>query len=415
MLTRLKFMFLRSWHILLSPVVLLMPRDSKKIVFGAWLGKQFSDNPKYFLKWCLENTDLKCYWIGEKSAAPLVGEVPGVKFVERGTLAAYWHWLTAKWSVCNIHWQADIHFLPTCGRIVNLNFWHGISLKRLGANQLNGKGVVEGVETHRSFLRRLVHGFNAVVARWLYPETAWTTCSNRDMIRILRDSCAGRFAEERTIVEGQPRNDFLVNNRDNDALRQSLKDKYARLLGLPADKRWYLYLPTWRHDLKDTFSFLRSARRSDYEQILCEQNAILIEKQHPIVLNAMNLGGTREANVFVLSAADSAKIDLQELLLASDRLITDYSSCFFDFETLKRPIVHFAYDYEFYKNTDSGLEYELRDVAGGAVVEKEDELVAKLKESDEQLLRQRGPRADELIVGETGHACERFAKWMKLI
>ena len=35
------------------PAVALMPRNPKKILFGAWWGNQFSDNPKYFLKYIL--------------------------------------------------------------------------------------------------------------------------------------------------------------------------------------------------------------------------------------------------------------------------------------------------------------------------------------------------------------------------
>lgn len=413
MFARIKMLLMLVRDVLLSPVVLLMPRNPKKIVFGAWLGKQFSDNPKYFLKWCLKNTDLQCYWIAERQVRPQVEQVPGVCFVERGTLAAYWHFLTAKWSACNILWQGDIMYFPTCGRMVNLNFWHGISLKKIGAEQFNGRGP--DAEKKRSRFRRLIHHACCLLNDAMSPYAAWTTCSNGDMVDILHRSCQPRFCAERTIVAGQPRNDFLVENRANVALRHSLKAKYARLLDLPIDKKWYLYLPTWRHDLKDTFSFLRADRRMEFERLLQEQGAVLVEKQHPIVLNAMQLGGARANCICVLSAAVSARIDLQELLLVGDRLITDYSSCFFDFETLRRPIVHFAYDYEFYKNTDSGLEYELQDVAGGAVVETEDALVAKLKETDEELLLQRGPRAEELVAGEAGHACERFAKWTGLV
>ena len=45
-------------------------------------------------------------------------------------------------------------------------------------------------------------------------------------------------------------------------------------------------------------------------------------------------------------------------MAASDILVTDYSSCFFDFLILDRPIIHFLYDYDYYKEKDRGLYYE---------------------------------------------------------
>jgi CDP-glycerol glycerophosphotransferase (TagB/SpsB family) len=63
------------------------------------------------------------------------------------------------------------------------------------------------------------------------------------------------------------------------------------------------------------------------------------------------------------------------LLLITDILITDYSSCYFDFTLLNRPIIHFVYDYDEYKNQDRGLYYDLEDVKGGYIVYEERQLV----------------------------------------
>jgi len=416
MVERLKSWIDFLWMISIAPIILCIPCNRKKIVFGAWMGRQFSDNPKYFLKWIAENTDYKCYWIGRQEIKPQVGMYPKVHFVKRNTPMALWHWITAGWTVCNINPYSDIMRFPTYGRSKNLNLWHGTSLKKIGEAQYNGKG-----ESPSDFVPRKssLKGCLALVARirqlkhkiqeWAMPQTAYTSCANRHMVEILHRSFPMRFAEQRAVLAGQPRNDFLVANREDDAIKKKLKEKYGRIFGVPNDKRWYLYLPTWRHDLEDTFSFLRSQHKPTYQRLLESQGAVLIEKQHPIILLAKKLGGAHEGNIHVLPSSANEQIDMQELLLASDRLITDYSSCFFDFEVLKRPTIHFAYDYQKYATMDSGVEYELSDIAAGPVVETEVELLSALTQSDDVLWNSRGKKADEPIAAESGYASERFA------
>ena len=63
-----------------------------------------------------------------------------------------------------------------------------------------------------------------------------------------------------------------------------------------------------------------------------------------------------------------SNIDTQELLLMTDLLVTDYSGCYVDFLMLDRPILHFAYDRQYYEKADRGLYFNLDEVAGGAIV-----------------------------------------------
>lgn len=395
----------------LAPLVCLMPRNKKKILFGAWAGRQFSDNPKYFLlaiqKHCPQ---LECYWIGEAHLASILSQVPNVTFVRKGSLCALWHQLTAKYYVCNINYWEEIGWVPTCQRVTILNLWHGIPYKRIGDRQFNGKGQeggeVKGRGRARLFLR-------ALYLRWhkrLYPQTSWTSVSSQKMGEILCESYLKRFAKERMVMAGLPRNDFLVQNKDNETLKQQIKQKYASLLNLPLEKKWYLYLPTWRHGEGSAFSFMTSDNREKYQEMLQAQEAILIEKQHPIVLKRLNLAGQSQGNLYALSVEQSAQIDLQELLLVSDRLITDYSSCFFDFALLERPCIHFAYDFEEYTQKDSGVEYDLREIAVGPIVETEQELLETMRFSDDVILSKRALKWQEPIAYETGHASETLLK-----
>lgn len=409
--TRILWILRNIRDIILMPLVCLMPRSQNKILFGAWDGRQFSDNPKYFLFAIQKHyPKKKCYWIGEALLAPILAQVPNVTFVRKGSLRALWHQLTAKYCVCNInHWG-----LPTCRRVTIINLWHGIPYKRIGDRQFNGKGQEEVFVKARGCVRLFFRNLYFRWDEWLYCQASWTSVSSQKMGDILCESFPKRFSKERMVMAGLPRNDFLVQNKGNEALKQQIKQKYALLLNLPLEKKWYLYLPTWRHGEGSAFSFMTSDNREKYQEMLQAQEAILIEKQHPIVLKRLNLAGQSQGNLFALSVDQSAQIDLQELLLVSDRLITDYSSCFFDFALLERPCIHFAYDFEEYTQKDSGAEYDLREIAVGPIVETEQDLLATMRFPDGAILSKRALKWQEPIVGETGSASETLLRVMGL-
>jgi len=64
--------------------------------------------------------------------------------------------------------------------------------------------------------------------------------------------------------------------------------------------------------------------------------------------------------------ANELPLDVQELLLISDLLITDYSSCFIDFLLLDRPIIFYAYDLNYYRKY-RGFLYDYRQIAPGEI------------------------------------------------
>lgn len=394
--------------VLLWLVVRLIPQSRTKIVFGAWWGKQFSDNPKYFLLYILRfHPDLKCYWVGDKCIKELVDNVKGVTFVQKGSLLAFWHCATAKYFCCNIALNYDITTMPTFGRAKIFNFWHGTAYKGATFRNVNLDGK-NGCQ--RGWLRNAMANF----MKYAYCNESYASFSYPEMINIMPYECPGVFTPGKSVSYGTPRIDYLIQHKDDFKERGRVRAKYAELLGLPVDKKWYLYLPTWRKGLKVKFSFLTSNMGGEYQSALDGMSAILIEKQHPQVLAEMDIGDTVNGSVYIVSDKASKEIDLQELLLASDRLITDYSSCFCDFETLDRPIIHFAYDYDWYSAVERGVEYELTRVAGGPIVKTESELLKVLQETDAELLAQKGAQAKLLISSEKGESAASFCKWVGL-
>ena len=74
--------------------------------------------------------------------------------------------------------------------------------------------------------------------------------------------------------------------------------------------------------------------------------------------------------------------DINDLYIASDLLVTDYSSVFFDYSNLRKPVIFYMYDLEQYANEMRGF-YMSLDELPGPVVRDEDALIARIRESDE--------------------------------
>jgi CDP-glycerol glycerophosphotransferase len=72
--------------------------------------------------------------------------------------------------------------------------------------------------------------------------------------------------------------------------------------------------------------------------------------------------------------------DVQELLLAADVLVTDYSSIMFDFAITGRPILFFTYDLEHYRDTLRGFYFDFEAEAPGPLVPTSPELIAALRD-----------------------------------
>ena len=389
----------------------IMPRNRKKIIFGAWWGRQFGDNPKYFMKFLLsQNAGYQCYWVGEEYLRDkIAAECPEVKFIRKGSWMLKWHLLTAKWAFFCIGMTSDISSFPTFGKVRLLSMWHGTRIK--GPSYMDKP---QPMPTGRSLDDRM--------KRWMMKlrrKCVTTLCdasfSSSLMVEHQPLYVPLDFSRDRSIGAGTAKIDFLIQNASNDALILKLRNKYGRLLGVPTDKKWFLYMPTWRNNLDLAYSFSRSVVRNRVDALLKEQNAIIIEKQHPQVIHALDIKEDHMGSIHIVSNAAMPDIDVQELQLCSQRMISDYSSLVCDFESMGRPVIHFTYDYDYYRDDDCGFEYPLEDIAAGPIVKTEEDLIKALEMTDEQLISMRGPRWQEPIDGERGTACETFARHVGLI
>ena len=145
---------------------------------------------------------------------------------------------------------------------------------------------------------------------------------------------------EKIIEVGYPRNDILYSERADEIAKEVKKE-----FGIPEDKRVILYAPTWRDNQfygKGKYKFTLAM---DLERMRKEfgKDSVILLRTHYYIADSLDLTGLED---FVYNG--STYNDVSRLYLASDICITDYSSVFFDYANLRRPMLFFAYDYEDY-------------------------------------------------------------------
>ena len=78
--------------------------------------------------------------------------------------------------------------------------------------------------------------------------------------------------------------------------------------------------------------------------------------------------------------------DIRELYLIADLLVTDYSSVFFDYANLKRPMIFFVYDIEEYRDNLRGFYFDFEEKAPGPLVKTTEGLIAEINKYEEMVL-----------------------------
>ena len=144
----------------------------------------------------------------------------------------------------------------------------------------------------------------------------------------------------------------------------------------------------------------------DFEKLReeLEDDFIILFRAHYFVANKFDF---EKYAGFIYDVSDYDEIN--DLYVVSDMLITDYSSVFFDYAILRRPIIFFMYDLEAYRDDVRGFYISL-DELPGPIIQDEDELAEAIRNAAGGELDSRYAAFNETYnYLDDGHACERVA------
>ncbi|WP_307892660.1 CDP-glycerol glycerophosphotransferase family protein [Bacillus swezeyi] len=364
-----------------------LPVKKKTVIFESFAGKQYSCNPRAIYEYMKENNpEYKLYWSVNPEYTDIFEE-KGIPYIKRFTLKWLFAMARAEYWVVNSRLPL---WIPKPGHTTYLQTWHGTPLKRLAVD-------MEEVHMPGTNTEKYKKNFTMEASKWDYlisPNAYSTEIFTR------------AFQFNKTMIEsGYPRNDFLHTDNDAETIR-ALKEK----MQLPADKKVIIYAPTWRDDQfykKGKYKFdldldlakLREEIGDDY---------VVILRMHYLVAENFDL------EPFQGFAYDfSSYEDIRELYMVSDLLITDYSSVFFDFANLKRPMIFFVPDIETYRDKLRGFYFDFEREAPGPLVKTTDEVIEKIRGTeapDYRLPDIFEPFYEKFCYLETGKSSEKVVK-----
>lgn len=340
--------------------------DEKTVFFTSYFGRSYSCSPRAIYEYMINNPeydDYKFVWVlwggAENVDYEKYPQLKRAKIVRQLSFEYFDYFYNAKYIISN---SRLTQYLYPSKEQVYIQTWHGTPYKRIGAD-------IEVVGANKKVKKdELIdlYSLESQKANYFISPSKFYT-----------DKIAGAFQikdeEKKLKIKelGYPRNDFLYQYQQSDI--ESIKDFF----GIPRDKKIILYAPTWRdNEYQEGVGYI-SSYQVDFD-VLQEQLSdeyVIIFKPHYFISNDFDFS---KYNGFIYNG--NLVADINELYIVSDMLVTDYSSVFFDYANLRRKIIFFMYDYEFYKNEVRGFYLNDEDLPG-EIVKTENDLVKAIKDN----------------------------------
>ncbi|QGP75705.1 CDP-glycerol glycerophosphotransferase family protein [Tetragenococcus halophilus] len=319
------------------------------VLFESFNGKLPSDNPYAIYQELVKQTDkANLYWgIKKVHIKEAKQQFPDLNLVPR--FSVKWLWLTTRANFWVFNSRMP-NWLKKNKDTIYIQTWHGTPLKKLGAD-------IQEVAMPGNDTEKYKNNFIFEASRWDY-----LIAPNEYSEKIFKQA----FQFQNNILEiGYPRNDELVNNKNNQKLQDGLKEK---IIG-KKNGRVILYAPTWRDDYfikKGSYKFYMPFSLEKMVKCLGQDDTLII-RPHYLVGDSIDIKGYEDR---VKVCMDEA---INDLYLISDLLITDYSSVMFDFAILQRPMLFYPYDMAHYKEKLRGFYLDYNEVPG-PIAEDEEKL-----------------------------------------
>lgn len=330
----------------------VVPPNHKLVMFESFHGKQFSDNPRAIYEYMREHCpDYSLVWSVDRRHIDDFKQLD-VQFVRRFSIKWLLYMTTAKYWIVNARLPL---WIPKPKHTTYVQTWHGTPLKRLATDM---------DEVHMPGTNTAAYKQN-----FIYEASKWDylISPNAYSTKIFRRA----FQFHKTMIEsGYPRNDYLINHNNQETMT-NLK----RQLGIDPAKKVLLYAPTWRDNQfysKGRYKFQLELDLDRLKEAIGDKYVIVL-RLHYLVAENLDLS---DYEGFAYDFSNYP--DIRDLYLMADLLMTDYSSVFFDYANLRRPMIFFVYDIEDYRDHLRGFYFNFEEKAPGPLTRTTDEVIAEI-------------------------------------
>ena len=329
--------------------------DEQTIMFCVFDGRSYTCSPKAIYEYmvnCEEYKEYEFIWaFKDIEKYSFLEKNQNTKIVKINSKDYKKYLAKAKYWIFN--YKIPDYLYPKKEQVF-VQCWHGTPLKRLGCDLEHFDNVLNTMEGMKKRYKIEASKFSYFISPSKFASEKFISAWNLKEI--------GK--ENIIIEEGYPRNDFLYNYTEQDV------DKIKKELGIEKETRKIiLYAPTYRSDQHETGVGYTYKEEVDFSRLQEEigDKYIILFRPHYFIANSFDF---EKYNGFVYNVSEID--DINELYIISDMLITDYSSVFFDYANLKRPMIFYMYDLEHYKDESNGFYIDLKELPGNIVKTQED-------------------------------------------
>ena len=348
--------------------------DPKLILFNSFAGRKYDDSPKELFDYIKNDKRFKEYKLVWAFHNPQQFKVEGAQVIKTDGLKYFITALKARVWITNSSVERGLNFKGK--KTLYLNTWHGTPLKKMGSDIASDNSA---------FTSKTDNKFDVMNAQSRFEADIFSR-----VFSIPRD----RFLEV-----GLPRNDRLCNYSEEEM--REIREK----LDIPLNKKVILYCPTFREYEKDENNgcVLAPPMNLKYWEEKLGDNYVLLFRAHYEVAKVMDI----EENDFVRDMTSYPS--LNELMIVADVLISDYSSVFFDFSLMDKPMLHFTYDYDKYSSL-RGMYFDIRNWLGGT--DNEEDLLEYIHniECEKEIAKTRHFRSK--FVNYSGNATQLTVEYL---
>ena len=347
--------------------------DKTKIIFYPSNGKYYC-NLKYITEFMLSTTNkYNIYWVSNEDI--FSERHIDFKRIKKNSLIFFFHWLTSKIIIFNDTYPS--YMLKRNGQIY-IETWHGGgAYKKLKKETDNTQRLkrINYIFSNIDYIVSACRGFTIAFKKD-------TNVENAEFLNI-----------------GMPRNDIFFNN---DSL-ELLRSKVYKTLKLNNFTKIILYAPTFRENKYKCYLNVNNLIHTIRDKFSGEYCVLL--KGHPHRKDMIVFENLSDYKVFDVTDYP----DMQELLCAADILITDYSSCMWDFSLMYKPCFIYATDIDQYKQ-ERDFHTPMSEWPF-PIATNTDELINNIVNFNKEEYIEK-VKKHHLALGsyEDGHACERVCK-----
>lgn len=363
-------------HDVLREIFRHMPLQENKIILWANGFKQYGCSPKYITEYLLKNHPDKfdLVWVFEPGVVVPDGLDKKVRVISYFSIEYLKELHTAKFVICNMRTGKAHYWKKRKGQIY-IQTWHSsLRLKKIegDAKEYFSDAYIEDCKEDSKKIDLLISG-----------------------CRFSTDIFKRAFWYDGQIIEcGTPRCDILINQNFG------VRNKVFNFFNIDNSKKLLVYAPTFRSNKPSDFlgmDFIRLNKALGMDWTIGA-------RLHPNVLASVIPEG---------AISMSAYPDMQELLVAADILITDFSSSMFDMAISGKPCILYVPDLEEYLKKERGMYFNIHELPF-PIAKSMDELEHLLKGFD---LQKYQADIDSFMkkIGsfEDGHATERVYSYIR--